>query len=293
MPSSIGICIRCGQNVQLISSHIISEFMRNAFFGTSPKKSESVRMPHHRRQVDAYTSKLRVTKKAGAQSLPTQSLMCRSCDSELGSNIEHPVAKLISHLGLARHPGRIYGLDRNAPMCETIDSPFGESVHTGGPRYFYREYDELPGEVALCARLSCWRAMHAMARDGHSLVSAFLSSSSGQKIDTDVKLIWNGQTDHADSYDDVQLFVVPAELLIDTMGGSDVLLPFGWYWVEGKVQQGAALVGTVVWCAHWVAFWRPTALMGCGPLTMIQFIQDALAGSRAQLRSRVASIGSF
>lgn len=293
MPSSIGLCVRCGQNAKLINSHVISEFMRNAFFGTSPKKGESVRMPHHRTQFDERTSKMRVAIKAGAQSLPAQSLMCGSCDSELGSNIEDPVAKLVSHLGLAENPGRIYGLDRSAPQCKTVDSLFEESLATGGPHYIYREYEDLSKEVALCARLCCWRAMHAMAQDRHSQVLAFLNSLPGKKIDADVKLIWNGQTDHDDSYDDVQLFVVPAELLIDTMGGSDGHLPFGWYWVEGKDQQGAALVGTVVWCAHWVAFWRPTALLGCGPLTMIQFIQDALTVSRAQLKSRVASVGSF
>ncbi len=293
MPSSVGLCIRCGQKAKLIGSHIISEFMRNAFFGTSPKKSESVRMPHHRSHIDGSTSKLRVTKKAGAQSLPAQPLMCESCDRGLGFTIEDPVAKLISQLGLAEHPARIYGLDRNAPQCGTVDSPFEESRVPGGPRYVYREYEELPKGVALCARLCCWRAMHAMAQDGHSPVLAFLSSLPGQKIDADVKLIWSGQIDHDDSYDDVQLFVVPAELLIDTMGGASGLMPFGWYWVEGKDQQGAALVGAVVWCAHWVALWRPTALQGCGPSTMIQFIQGALAGSRAQLKSRVASIGSF
>lgn len=291
MSSSIGVCIRCCANLRLIDSHIISEFMRNSFFGSVPNKAESVRMPHHRSQVVHATGLMRVIKKSGAQSLPTQPLMCANCDRSLGDSIESPVSKRIAAAGLAKYPDRIYDPAGVLSHCPQSPSVFCEQLAEAGPAYTYYEYESLPGDVALFVRLCCWRAMHAMARDGHPQVTAFLASATGQKANTEAKLLWDGQVDIHDSTDDIMVFIVPLPLVADTVGAPTGVLPFGWYWVADNVDP--SLFGVVLWCAHWVAIWRPAAMAGIGPMTMMTFTQSALAESRSRLKARVAKIGQF
>ncbi|MFK4447130.1 hypothetical protein ABH944_007423 [Caballeronia udeis] len=271
-------CIYCGESKDLANSHVISEFIRNKLFGQDSRKSN--RYDFKSKRANGVRSAAANVKIIATQSLPTAPLMCIECDSHFGGTIEAEVSRLIDNSGIAQKPNLIYtslNLTR-APHEETLlgrDAPCGYSV-----------FDSCPIEnltlLGHFARLTCWRAMHAMARSGISEVEKFIKSPLGAAADMNARNLLDSKDrtilDHA------ELLLPDKELLLDTLGGNTSWSSYGWYWSHDNALGKAV----VVWCSHWVAVWVPAAFVTS--MDLPGFITHSLIDSRAALKQSISNL---
>ena len=172
-------CIRCGNAKTLIASHVISEFIRNSFFGDAPGKRGKYAFSHRVASIEVESDRLLRKVRRGAQSLPAPPLMCAHCDNAFGATLETAVSRLIASAGLAADPGKIYNLPGHLSPCALAETAYGEHLDDPNIYQTYGRYAAPPAAVMQFARLCTWRAMHAMARSGHRAVNAYLTSSTG------------------------------------------------------------------------------------------------------------------
>lgn len=237
-------CIKCGEEIELIKSHIISRFLGKRVYN-GPGKNESFDI------VSGNTTQAGKTPKINwkyLQDMPKPQLMCQPCDGSFSKD-ERALAALIDSSNIFSPPISIY----NSP-CLIPTSLQGLEG--------FMEY-QLPSQQQSLVRrigiLSCWRALHATAKSSSnektpSPVKRYLNSLRGLKMNTAVKQYF----DHNTAPEPGHFFLLlPPESLTLELSGNEALAPHGWDVVVIAGDDGKPCYVVVVWFAYWMLVWLP------------------------------------
>lgn len=223
-------CIKCGKQEDLAESHIVPNFIRKRLTGEIGSNGNK-----------KFSFEWNGTRKRTTQDLLKPHLMCRSCDSLMGSKVEKDIANLLMPKDVD-----IWSDWQQLPIvAKKIDGVFADSLHLG--KYTYDgENEVLLDKFAI---LTAWRALHALALDNQLLSTRFLRSNQGIKINqTVIDYLFHDQplTDGLSTY----LYYCPPKM-ISFISGSEDKLPFSWI----EIGEGNQISGVVVIFAFWIITW--------------------------------------
>jgi len=242
-----GVCIRCGNQKELIQSHVVSALLGKRIFPEPPMKAYTVRYGATPPGTTTPSSPA-ATRWRLAQDLPKPRLMCRACDGALSAD-EDALAKWLDTIGIAKKPGPIYD---DACLKPTTLACLPD----------FREYN-LPEEQANLVRrvalITAWRALHATAQSSSvpgspSLVLQYLQSCRGKALHDTVTRFLDSPQAPVPGY--LSVLVPPYPLTIAIAGKPDVA-PFGWDVMLHPGGDGSTTYVVCLWFAHWLVLWVP------------------------------------
>ncbi len=244
----LGVCIKCGQYMELIQSHVISKFMGKRVY-LEPKKSGGFNLFSGDTTLESNGSSY--TKKFSLkfdQDLPKPFLMCKPCDGSFSTH-EKSLSQLIDKSKLFYSPDLIYNSSCLTPSKITGLGDF-------------QEYQLPDNELRLLRRngiITCWRALHATAQSSSSKggitpLNSFLESDRGAQMNHEV--IKYCDSDSAPEPGHFALLLAPPALTFE-LSGPQGDAPHGWDVIifSGKDHSDAFMVA--VWFGYWMLLWAP------------------------------------
>jgi len=225
------ICIACGDDFEeLAKSHVISNFIRKRITGLVDEKGGKKFRFTWVNRIDLPN-----------QDLPKPNLMCKECDSELGSKVERKITNLLMPSDVDKwHEWEKLPI-KSTPIFEVFDTPLMVGL--------YSYPIEQQGLLDRFSMSTAWRALHDMSREGRNLSSQFLRSERGQLFDRLAKEhIFDGKPRGelrlASLY-----FLGPRSAAI--ISGQEDEVPFAW----AELGDEDEILGVGVILGFWVILW--------------------------------------
>jgi hypothetical protein len=225
------ICIACGKEQQnLVNSHVVSNFIRKRLMGET--KSDGSRK---------FSFRWVGRKDLPKQDLPKPRLMCKTCDNNLGKEVEDGIAELLM-------PDDVEAFDAwgDLPIrAHEIHGVFDDPLTLGV--YDYPLSTQFM--IEKFALSVAWRALHALAKDGEQHSCALLNSTRGANIDESVRHHLFSGACLQNTYDAFIYYWSPSTVNFITNNSGD--MPFAW----AELGDEGEFLGVTVMFAYWVIVW--------------------------------------
>lgn len=224
------ICIGCDRDVKKLErSHVIPNFFRKRMTGIEHKGGGGKSFAF------SWFGSL------PTKDLPKPPLLCKGCESYLGSNIERDIAQYLMPNNLSD-----WSEWEKLPIHVSllIDSP-NFKMHVGTYRY--------PATISECLdKFSisvAWRALHSMSQEGHPLSRSFLDTVRGEDLNEQVKkFIFHKGGERPNRA--ARLFYLGPQAA-KTLSGSETQMPFAWT----EIGDHEGIHGVAVLIGFWLIIW--------------------------------------